>query len=55
MELWKDKSKDKERIFIYLHIDPKGQEDLQGHVIFLYDTMDYPDHCEQIVTQSNTK
>ena len=33
-ELWKEKSNKKERIFIYLAIDPKGQVDLQGHMIF---------------------
>ena len=33
-ELWKEKSNEKERIFIYLAIDPKGQGDLQGHMIF---------------------
>ena len=36
-ELWKENSNDKERIFIYLAIDPKCQGDLQGHMIFLYD------------------
>ena len=30
-ELWKEKSHEKERIFIYFAIDPKGQGDLQGH------------------------
>ena len=35
-ELWKDKSNDKEKIFIYFAIDPKGQRDLQGDKI-LYD------------------
>ena len=33
-ELWKEKSNEKKRIFIYLAIDPKGQGDLQGHMIF---------------------
>ena len=33
-ELWKEKSNDKERIFIYLAIDSKCQGDLQGHMIF---------------------
>ena len=33
-ELWIYKSKDKERIWIYLTIDPKGQSDLQCHMIF---------------------
>ena len=33
-ELWKEKSNDKERIFIYLAIDPKCQGDLQGHLLF---------------------
>ena len=33
-KLWKEKSNEKERIFIYLAIDPKGQCDLQGHMIF---------------------
>ena len=33
-ELWKENSNDKERIFIYLAIDPKCQGNLQGHVIF---------------------
>ena len=28
------KSNDKERLFIYLAIDPKGQSDLQRHIIF---------------------
>ena len=27
-ELWQEKSNEKERIFIYLAIDPKGQGDL---------------------------
>ena len=30
----KKKSNEKERIFIYLAIDPKGQGDFQGHMIF---------------------
>ena len=34
-KLWKEKSNEKERIFIYLTIDPKGQNDVQGHMIFL--------------------
>ena len=29
-----DKPNDKERICIYLAMNPKGQGDLQGHVIF---------------------
>ena len=33
-ELWKEKSNNKERIFILLAIDPKCQGDLQGHMIF---------------------
>ena len=33
-ELWIDKSNNKERICIYLAIDPKGQRDLQCHMIF---------------------
>ena len=33
-QLWKEKSNDKERLFIYLAIDPKCQGDLQGHMIF---------------------
>ena len=33
-ELWKEKSNDKERWFIYLAIDPKCQGDLQSHMIF---------------------
>ena len=33
-EWWKEKSNDKERIFIYLAIDPKCQGDLPGHMIF---------------------
>ena len=33
-ELWKEKSNEKETIFIYLASDPKGQVDLQGHMIF---------------------
>ena len=33
-DLSKEKSNDKERIFIYLAIDPKCQGDLQGHMIF---------------------
>ena len=33
-KLWKEKSNEKERIFIYLAIDPTGQCDLQGHMIF---------------------
>ena len=33
-ELWKEKSNDKERLFIYLAIDPKCQGDLHDHMIF---------------------
>ena len=33
-ELWKEKSNDKGRIFIFLAIDPKCQGDLQGYMIF---------------------
>ena len=33
-EFWKEKSNDKERIFIYLPIDPKCQGDLKGHMLF---------------------
>ena len=36
-------------------IDPKGQSDLQRHIIFIYDTVDYPDLCDQIVTKSSLK
>ena len=37
MELWKEKSNEKDRINIYLTIDPNSQGDLQGyegHMIF---------------------
>ena len=33
-ELWTDEPSDKQRIGIYFAIDPKGQSDLQGHIIF---------------------
>ena len=33
-ELFKEKSNDKERLFIYGAIDPKCQGDLQDHMIF---------------------
>ena len=33
-ELFKEKSNDIERLFIYLAIDPKCQRDLQDHIIF---------------------
>ena len=55
MELWKEKSNEKERLFIYLAIDPKCQGDLQGHMIFLWPQsyMDYRDLSDKFVTLSN--
>ena len=54
-ELWKEKSNDKEGIFIYLSIDLKCQGDLQGHMIFYMTQsyVDYRDLSKQFVTQSN--
>ena len=40
-ELWIDKSNDYERICIYLAIDPKGQRDLQCHMIFYMTSKSY--------------
>ena len=33
-ELWIAKSNDKERICIYVAIDPKGKRDIEGHMVF---------------------
>ena len=40
-EFWIDKSNNKERICIYLAIDPKGQRDLQCHMMFDMTSMSY--------------
>ena len=49
-KLWNEKPNVKERVIIYLVIDPKGQGDLQGHMIFYmtYKLMDYQDLSDQI-------
>ena len=55
--LWIDKSSNKERICIYLAIDPKGQRDLQCHMIFDMSSTSYglPRSLWPIVTQSNVQ
>ena len=52
-KLWKEKSNEIERIFIYLAIDPPPPPrkcDLQGHMIFYmtYAYMDYQDLSDSI-------
>ena len=53
-ELWKEKSNDKGRIFIFLAINPKCQGDLEGQMIFYMTQsyMDYQDLSDQFVAQS---
>ena len=50
-----NKSNNKERICIDLAIDPKCQGDLEGHMVLVWpqNHMDYQDHSDQIVAQSN--